>query len=62
MSITVFYPHMLGTGKNYETLQGITNFQEKEYGFSFNYGDMYMCFSYSNIISFSLMESDNNDT
>ena len=62
MNITIFYPQILSTGKNYETLENITKFEEKSYGISFYYENLYVFFPYTHISSFSLSEVDENDT
>lgn len=62
MKITILYPQLLDTGKNMETIEDISNFQEKSYGISFNYGNGYMFLGYHHIIGFFLTEEDKNDT
>ena len=62
MDITIFYNKMLNTGYNYETLENISNFQEKSYGVSFKYAGRYVLFPYYNISSFALSEDDKNDS
>ena len=62
MKITIVYPHMLDTGSNMETIEGISNFQEKTYGISFNYKNGYMFLGYNHITGFFIMEEDKNDT
>ena len=62
MKIIIMYPHLLDTGKNMETIENISNFQEKSYGISFNYENGYMFFGYNHIVGFFLMEEDKNDT
>ena len=56
MKIKVFYPFTLATGLNYAELNPITNFEEKSYGISFFYEDIYTFIPYSHIMSFALME------
>ena len=62
MKIVIMYPQMLDTGKNMETIEGISDFKEKPYGISFNYENGYMFLGYNHIIGFFLMEEDKNDT
>lgn len=62
MKIAIMYPQLLDTGKNMETIENISNFQEKSYGISFNYRNGYMFLGYNHIIGFFLMEDDKNDT
>ena len=62
MNITIMYPQMLNTGRNSETIENISNFQEKSYGISFNYDKGYVFFPYTHIMSFFLTEENNNDS
>ena len=62
MKITIMYPQMLDTGSNSETIENISNFQEKPYGISFNFAKGYMFLGYNHIIGFFLREEDKNDT
>ncbi len=62
MKITIVYPHLINTGSNIETIEGISNFQEKSYGIYFNIKEDYMFIGYNNIIGFFLKEEDKNDT
>lgn len=62
MEITVVYPYKLSDGTNFEVFENIENFQEKYYGVSFIKEKLYYLIPYSNILSFLLMEEDNNDT
>jgi hypothetical protein len=45
-----------------EVIEGISNFQEKPYGISFNVKENYMFMGYNNITGFVLKEEDKNDT
>jgi hypothetical protein len=45
-----------------EVIEGISNFQEKHYGISFNVKENYMFMGYNNITGFVLKEEDKNDT
>lgn len=62
MKITIMYPQLLDTGKNFETMTDISDFEEKPYGISFKLSNGYMFISYNNIIGFFLMEEDENDS
>ena len=62
MKITIIYPRLLNTGSNMEVIEGISNFQEKPYGISFNIKENYMFMGYNNITGFVLKEEDKNDT
>ena len=62
MKITIIYPYLINTGSNTEIIEGISNFQEKPYGISFNIKGDYMFIGYSNITGFFLKEEDKNDT
>ena len=58
MKITIFYNKKLSTGENFETLENITNFEEKSYGVSFNYEGYYCIFPYYNISSFAVSNDE----
>ena len=62
MKITIIYPQLLNPGSNMETIEGVSNFQEKSYGISFNIKEDYMFIGYNNITGFFLKEEDKNDT
>ena len=62
MKITIMYPQLLDTGKNTETIENISNFQEKSYGISFNCENNYIFLGYNHIVGFLLTEEDKNDT
>lgn len=62
MKITIMYPQLLDTGKNSETIIGISNFKEKTYGISFELNEGYMFIAYNHIIGFFLTEDDKNDS
>lgn len=54
MKIVIAYPQLLDNGTNRETIEDISDFQEKEYGFSFKFNDYYVFFPYTNILSFAV--------
>lgn len=64
MKIVIIYPQILDTGSNMETIENISNFQEKPYGISFHInetnGNMFL--GYNHIIGYFLTEEDENDT
>lgn len=64
MKIVIIYPQILDTGSNMETIEDISNFQEKPYGILFHInktnGNMFL--GYNHIIGYFLTEEDENDT
>lgn len=63
MNIAICYKRNFSTSRNNsEILKNITNFEEKSYGISFNYENLYILIPYDNIISFALSEDDINDS